>query len=502
MSTLNANRPKTRRRTRTHEGGEAVTVSPEMELALRSFTTLFQGKFYEGAGEELLAMYELASKVRPEFLEQLAIVARREFNMRSTPAALMGMHTLLYGQPSARVIDQIFYRGDEIGDYLGTVSILSDKGKVIPSAARFARKILQTSLNERKALRNANIGHSWSLAKAIMISHARANANSYQTALFNFVRLWSELGSQKEAWKALSANERKLLPVIRKAVKGEDSGEISWERNRSKGADWSALIPDMGYMATLRNVRNFLEADLDPTSWRIVLDRLSNPEEVHKSQQFPFRFYSAWNALEGRDVPQNRWTSKVRVALSEALDASVENMPPFEGRSLIIADNSGSMQGFLSEKGTMSPMEIANLFAATMYKVNPNSDVVLFASTAGKVTGANPNDDILNMLKKFPRNGKYGYGTNLSSAFKAANSLDTYDNIFIFSDMQIHDEVRDALSQRNADATVYSVNLAAYTPQLDVSGKFISVGGWSDATLAVMSRLSKRNLVEWIMRYE
>lgn len=500
MSTLNTTRRRSPR-IRTHEGGEGRTVPAELELALRAFTTNFHDKFYETSVEQLEQMYALVKKARPRFVEQLAIVARREFNMRSSPAALLAMYTLKHGQPDEYVIENVFYRGDEIGDYLGTVAALSNNGKVIPSAARFTRKVLQSQINERKALRYARTGRDWSLAKAIMISHARADAAPKQVAIFNFVRWWNELGSQKMAWASLDVSEREMLPLIAKAVEGtEDGSEVSWERQRSKGADWSDLIGNMGYMALLRNLRNFLE-EIPATNtdvWENIVRRIGDSEEVHRSQQFPFRFLSAYNAIS--QGVSNKWTHRLRAALEDATDASVQNMPEFQGRSLFIADNSGSMDFGVSEKSQMTYLQIANLFAAAMYTRNTDSTVVQFASNAGVVKNLSPNDGVFGSLKKFPYAGKYGYGTNLRAAFGTVDIKD-YDNIFIFSDMQIHDEVSRTL--KGYKGTVYSVNLAAYTPQLDLRGtKFFEVGGWSDATLAVLGKLSNRNLTEWIMRYE
>lgn len=502
MSTLNRTRPRSRQAIATHEGGRGRTAPAELELALRGMTTVFHDKFYETAQEQLDEIFTLVKRSRPSFVEQLAIVLRQEFNMRSSPAALLAMYTLEHGQPSDRVISRVFFRGDEIGDYLGTVHALSNNGKVIPSAARFTRKVLQQTINERKALRYARIGREWSLAKAILLSHARAGADASQTALFNFVIRWSEHGSQTQAWNILSEGDRAQLPMVRRAVLNEDDGaEISWERRRSQGESWSTLIDNMGYMALLRNLRNFLEEipTTETSLWDRIVNRIYDRDEVRKSRQFPFRFFSAYQALS-YPVPNNKWTSLLKAALSDALDISVENLPEFPGRTLIIADGSGSMGMNISDRSDVTCRDIANVFSASLYLAQGNADIVHFASRAKRTTTIHPNDGVFGAMEKFPTSGEVGYATNLQAALREADDVRNYDQIFIFSDMQIHDDV--SIEFRKYKGTVYSVNLAAYTPQLGINGNVVEVGGWSDSTLSILGHLSRNNLVQWIENYE
>src|ERR1700722_19355660 len=102
---------------------------------------------------------------------------------------------------------------------------------------------------------------------------------------------------------------------------------------------WEILIEEMGYMAQLRNLRNFDSAGINSALRNKVSQRLSNPAEVAKSKQLPFRFYSAW-----MNVKDQRWLP----ALEKALQNSVPNIPQLDGRSLILIDTSGSMQAEMS----------------------------------------------------------------------------------------------------------------------------------------------------------
>ena len=500
MSTLNARRLRNSVRDTimpTYEGGVGRKAGAEEELALLSLTTFLGDRFYETSTGTLDRMYKLVQDVRPEFVTQLARVARQEFNMRATPAALIGFHLLAHGQPDdGRVIRDVFFRGDEIGDTLAVTSRYSDNRKVIPSAVRFARRVLQSNLSQRSALRYANSSREWSLEKIVRLSHARQDATPEQLALFNFVLRRHSEGSLSKAWEATPEEDKAILTFIGATVAGEDEGASGWERARSAGASWRELVPTMGYMALLRNLRNFMEdASLasDREFWNDVCGRLSNKEEVANSKQLPFRFFSAY-----RNLPANhRYYGAVSQAVSDALDASIGNLPRLEGRTLIIVDTSASMTwSTVSGMSEVTPSDIANLFGAAMYQ-SQDADVIAFASYAAWVP-LNKTDSILSNAARI-RKTQVGGGTALSQALTLVGSkLNEYDNVVIFSDMQISGEA----SFKGYRGNVFAVNLVAYEAQLaKTSAKYYSIGGWSDATLKLMSLLTSRSLTDYINRY-
>lgn len=513
MSTLNTARPKRVTRIQTHEGGEGRKAEVREELAMLALSSFLSDSFYEKGGDTVARMQKLVAKAPKKFVTQLARVARQEFNMRTTSAALIGFYTLEHGQPQdGRVIRDVFFRGDEIGDYLATVASFSDNKKVIPSAVRFGRAVLQDRLTERAALRYNNFNRDWNLAKAIRITHARAESAAEKRALFDFVLLWKSEGSLRAAWEKLPDEARALLPVILKAVNGsEDSGEISWERSRSAGASWESVVDNMGYMALLRNLRNFFEKvpASDKSFWNLVANRLADAEEVSKSRQLPFRFLSAYRAITGperyygygeRGFKDHDKYALISNALSEALDVSVGNLPVFRGRTLIVVDTSASMDAHVSDRSEISLVDIGTLFGAAMFRAQ-NGEVVCFGTTAALVPLDKNHSILANQRKLVDPNlrSRLGYGTNMSTAFAQVNVKD-FDNIVVFSDMQIHDQIRSAL--KGYTGNVYSVNLAAYEAQMTrVGGNFYTIGGWADSTLKLMSMLSEGSLVKYIENY-
>lgn len=516
MSTLNATRRRNTTRIATHEGGDGRKAEVREELAMLALSSFLGNSFYESSSDTLGRMQKLVSKAPKSFVTQLARVARKEFNMRSTPAALIGFYTLEHGQPQdGRVARDVFFRGDEIGDYLGTVASFSEKGKVIPSAVRFARAVLQDGMTERKALRYSNFNRDWNLAKAIRIAHARADATEAQRALFDFILLWKGEGSMSAAWEKLPSEQKALLPTIASAASGDDtSGEISWERARSRGDSWESIVGNMGYMALLRNLRNFLQDDTlanNKEFWSLVLGRISDESEVARSKQMPFRFLSAYKAIApqvdywGRksntDFASHSKYHAVMNALSDALDHSIGNLPSLGDNTLVVVDTSGSMDATVSDKSEISYVEIGTLFGAALSKMGKGT-TVCFGTQAENVK-VNPSNSVISIQEKLvdvKLRNRLGYGTNMSTAFSKVNVND-YDTIVVFSDMQIHDQIRTAL--RGYGGRLYSVNLAAYEAQLEkaAQNQYV-IGGWSDATLKMMSILAQKSLVKFIEEYE
>src|SRR5690606_42339 len=120
--------------------------------------------------------------------------------------------------------------------------------------------------------------------------------------------------------------------------------------------------------ALLRNLRNFEKAGVSAQVLRQVADRIADPEQVAKSRQFPYRFYSAYKATGSLTFAP---------ALEAALEASVANIPTFDGRTLVAIDTSGSMSNPASGRSTVQMSHIAALFGAAV-SARSDCDVIIY----------------------------------------------------------------------------------------------------------------------------
>ena len=132
------------------------------------------------------------------------------------------------------------------------------------------------------------------------IAEAIQNFDEYQLAKYN--------GGSKEM------KLRDILRITHPSPKSKEVEELfgkilndtlvtpyTWETELSARGNtkevWDELIASgrVGYMALLRNLRNIIKSGADITP---VLAVLSNPIQVKKSKQLPFRFFSAYRMLE------------------------------------------------------------------------------------------------------------------------------------------------------------------------------------------------------------
>jgi len=259
----------------------------------------------------------------------------------------------------------------------------------------------------------------------------------------------------------------------------------------SKREAWEMAIPRMAYMSTLRNLRNFDEADIDDQLASTIAARLADPAEVAKSRQLPFRFYSAYQA-----APSLRWGH----ALDQALQASLANVPTLAGRSLILIDTSGSMTGTMSGKSQMNRVTAAALFGLALALKNPDSvDVYGFATGEMKVEDVGHAKSLLRAVEVFVSQvGRVGHGTDIGGA--VTRQYRGHDRVFIFTDMQSIGYVTGGIASGvPAHVPVYGFNLVGYEHSaMPVgAGSRHELGGLTDHTFRLIPTLEAGQAGAW-----
>ncbi len=84
------------------------------------------------------------------------------------------------------------------------------------------------------------------------------------------------------------------------SVLGQKKFADETEKKQAFKNKWEELIfsNKLGYMATLRNLRNILEAGVSPEAMGKVCNDLSDERAVLNSKQLPFRFLAAYRELK------------------------------------------------------------------------------------------------------------------------------------------------------------------------------------------------------------
>lgn len=343
-----------------------------------------------------------------------------------------------------RVIDSVLQRADEPGELIAYWT--SKYGRNIPKPVkRGIADAVSRLYTERSLLKYDTDSKGYRFGDVIDLVHPVAGSHAeawraWQGELFKFA-LDSRHGRNIEM-EALSG----VLPMVHanhvlrwmvnhggkpEALLNPDNlrgAGMTWEDALSlagskvdKRALWEALIPSMGYMALLRNLRNFDQAGVSDEIAEQVTARLADPEQVAKSRQFPFRFLSAYRA-----VPSLRWAWP----LERALNHSLANVPTLPGRSLVLVDRSPSMwQQRFSGRSTMPWADAAAVFGAALALRAANADLVEFGIDNNPVH-FRPGESVLKVIERFRQLN----GTDIPSAVAA--HLAGHDRVIIVTDEQ------------------------------------------------------------------
>lgn len=224
------------------------------------------------------------------------------------------------------------------------------------------------------------------------------------------------------------------------SIKVEES-ERTWENLKSAGKDWKEILEtiEIPHMALLRNIRGIFKEVEDLETAKAVMEKLS--AGVLKGNQFPFRYWSAYKAVEKEGDINHKGI--ILDGLENCMDISVANMPKLDGKTICLSDNSGSAWGQLnSEYGSVYAAEIANLSSLITGKQSDEGEIGLFGDRL-IVEPVSKRNGLLSQLKAVNAiekdEGRLGGGTENGIWLffdDAIKNKKHYDNVFIYSDMQ------------------------------------------------------------------
>jgi hypothetical protein len=165
----------------------------------------------------------------------------------------------------------------------------------------------------------------------------------------------------------------------------------------------------------------------------------------------------------------------------------------------------------ISEHSKVTPADIAGMFGAISSKICEKSDVIVFASTFGRVVFEEDHGTITRM--NFISNVDVGGGTEAWKPMEHARQMKAkYDRVFMFSDMQCYSDIDNSfaksflLYQREvAPAFLYSVDLMGYgTAQVPTNqDKVILLSGFSEKLFDFIPKFetSRESLIQDIEGY-
>lgn len=439
------------------EGHVAYGMTDKAKLVTQVLCSFFDEKqFYGKNTEDMKQTIKRVIQKDPEFVSQLAVFARREFNMRSVSHVLTAyLAHEEKGKPFVRkTVKGVSLRGDDITEIMSFY--LSTFGKPVPNSLKKGIADVLVGLDEYQLAKYKGEGKAVKMRDLLCLCRPRPQTSE-----------------QEELWK--------------RCLEGKLEVPVTWETqlsaNGNNAETWEKLIDSgkVGYMAYLRNLRSILTAQ--PRNIDKVFCKLADPVAVKKSRQLPFRFLSAYKSVG------NIGGSKVFDVLEAATDASVENLPKLPGTTVIAVDVSGSMGITISAKSDVHCCEIAMMLGMIANRICENAILYTFDTSIKKYDVSHRNGILYTTI----HSNMYGGGTNMSLPFqKMIKDHVKCDRVIILSDNEVNsgyswysrktvqalaDEYRRTTGN---DIWVHAIDLQGYGTQQFHGAKTNIIAGWSE----------------------
>lgn len=344
---------------------------------------------------------------------KLAVELRKDYNMRLNPQVIMvraSMHpkraewTEKNPGKFSSYEELVMSRADEPMTQLAYFIAVNNGKKKMPTILKkaCAKKLSELNAYNVNKYKNAEIG----MINAVRLTHA---------------------------------NSPVIDELMRNGSVKVEETDKTWEQLKSEGKSWKEILKTikLGHMALLRNLRGIFSEIDDTELCAELLKQLK--DGVLKGKQFPFRYWSAYKAIENCSDVKHK--PMILDALDECIDISVNNMPHLKGRTMCLSDNSGSAWGSItSEYGTVTVAEIDNLSSVVTAMASDEGYVGKFGDTI-KIVPIRKRVGAMAQTKELTSNGSSDVGGGTEGGIweffrDAIKNKDKYDNIVIYSDMQ------------------------------------------------------------------
>ncbi|MEV5700424.1 TROVE domain-containing protein [Streptomyces anthocyanicus] len=499
---------------RTYEGGRGTERDARSELYLLSVANFVsQQTFYESGAardDRFAALVRELAVADPSWTAGLLGWLRGEGNLRT--ASIVGAAEYVKarldsgvtdGPSNRQVIASVLRRPDEPGELLAYWT--ATYGRAVPKPVkRGIADAVRRLYHGKSLLKYDTASKGYRFGDILNLVHAAPDPDKpWQGELFQYAldrRHNPDTAVPPASNRVLTAHRELMalpVPERRAVVTAPDGAErlaaagITWEmlsgwlQGPMDKAAWEAVIPSMGAMALLRNLRNLDEAGVSDEVAARVAARISDPAEVARSRQFPFRYLAAY-----RHAPSLRWS----YPLEQALGHSLANVPALGGRTLVLVDRSGSMfYSRMSDRSELTRADAAAVFGTALALRAADADLVEFGSSSNRVT-YREGESVLKVLGRFRNLG----GTDTTEAVR--RHYEKHDRVLIVTDEQYaYSRYGDPTEQVPAHVPVYTWNLAGYRAGHGPSGRANrhTFGGLSDAAFRMVPLLEAGRDADW-----
>ncbi len=528
------------KKTTNHVGAVAYDKTAQFQLITALLTSFVEDNYYKSKDSTLSELGSIIEKVDPLFAAKAVVYARTKFGMRSishSVASELAKH--VSGKTWAKdFYSAVINRPDDI------LEILSYHFAKEQKLSKAMQKGLASAIGKFDAYQLAKYkgeDKTIKLVDAMNILHPSSTSKN-GTVIVDKTTYWNALSEKQKKVKKINFNslpENVVLPTLDALMLGLLRSEGTWEaelsaagqntsseeEKASKKKDvWIKLINSkkIGYFALLRNLRNIIEQAPEAVDGAIAM--LTNPKLIKNSLVLPFRFLSAYESVSElksvpaksmfeKDIVDDTIVYRVLRGIDDAAKASVENIPLFLGKTVILSDNSGSMTGDNGGSSRLSSMskrktsDIANLFAVLCWLRSENTAIGLFGDRLiepklDRNKGVFDNFKIIDTAKN-----QCGPGTEagiFEMMSKLINEKIKVNRIVIFSDCQIgngcnwydrtgrrandFDKLFQEYREFNPEFMCYTIDLKNYSTTVFGKG-VVKLSGFSEKIFDIMSKI-------------
>jgi len=430
MASVNA--PVTRPSVRTHEGAPAQMVSGIAELRRAVLSCLlWEDTFYEKGstlGDRIAA---LVAKTPADRVAALAIEAREQMHLRHVPLFLVRELARIKGNGALveETLARVIQRPDELTQYLAIYWKGAAGGttkRPEPLSAGSKRGLAKAFTKFRpETLAKYDRDGAVVLRDVLRLTHAKPTSVP-----------------QGAAWKQ----------VVARTLESPDTWEVALSAGKDKKATFERLLTErkLGALAFLRNLRNMIAANVDPS---LIRERFAQPLD----KVLPFRYLAAV-----------RHAPAYAQELSDAMLRAVADETKLSGLTAVLVDVSGSMDEKLSAKSEMRRVEAAAGLAVLMREI-AQARVFTFSDKLVEV----PNHRGLALAEAINQSQLHS-STQLFTSLNAMYAKGQFDRVIVITDEQSTDSGRVPTVPRG-----YIVNVCTYQNGVDF-GAWVRINGWSD----------------------
>ena len=517
-------------------GEDAYVLSDKEALTSMVMTTFLADAYYVSENKLFDNILNLAEKCGNEFVAKLALYARTKGNLRSVSHLLAAYACKDATHPAwlKSFYEHIVLRPDDIAEILSCYAKLNGCGRIrkIPNAMKKGFGTVLANLSPYQIDKYKMKGRSLSLVDIVNLIHPTPtdkNKEAYRRLMHgeSLDGTYDSKILEKEmaATGQNASNEQELVLAKHDAIK-------------------SVLESGMPIMNLLRNLRNIMI--YAPDLIDEAIKQLTNHDKIVNSKLLPFRFMSAYDAIDKLDVEDyaveksdteikfesdipsmdvNRLfalKSKLFKALEDAMSIACENVPELEGNCAILIDHSGSVRGDGWGSSSISPWSsvrtahIGNLFGSIVAFKQKDVYIGMFGDEL-----ISPTIDRSMGLLEF---NKKTYAEVVKCGGATENGLYTFlkkviaekkhiDNFIVFSDMEIGDGGEGGWDYTSSSGVHFKnlfnefrkINPNCLTVCCNIRGqsgtsvfnpnlKLLNVSGWSNNIFDVISMYKKGKL--------